>query len=125
VYQTQEKIGLCYVTTLDSALLVDNEQIEMEATIPDDSNDDSRVQDERQELLKKIIAPLSAEDKRLVLLRKGVVDMVDNSKIKQLEVLHEILRQIACKTVLHQTMAERIDTVRSVPLHVEEIVENA
>ncbi len=125
VHRIQEKMTLCHVTPLDSELLIGNEQIEMEATIPDDTADDLRDQDEKQELIRRTIEPLSPDDKRLVLLRTGVLDLVDNSGIRPAEILHEILRQIACKTLLHSTMADRIENVRSVPLTEEENVDGA
>lgn len=121
VKQIQENVNTSYVMALDAELATainDDEHVEMEAMIPDESIDDQVKQEEHRALIRSIIAPLSPEDKRLVLLKTGVVELLDNH-IRQDEALNEVLRQTACKTLLHRMMATRIETVRSLPLEEE------
>ena len=119
VQKIQENITMSYVMTLDSESMIDDEAVELEATIPDESFDDTAKQEENRDLIRLIIAPLSDDDKRLVLLRTGVLELLDNH-IKPAEKLNEVLRQTACKTLLHRMMATRMDEVHSHPVEEEE-----
>ena len=114
---TIEKIGMCQVVSLDDDTSTDpDEFIEREASIVDTQEEDVELLASQQEQVNNIVQNLSTEDRRLICLRFGCVELIDNDHLDVKEVLEEIFRQLACKTLVHQYMAGRIDTVRSVPI---------
>jgi len=56
----------------------------------------------------------------LICLRYGLVDHMDNEQIDPKEVYDELIRQLSCKTLVHEYLAGRIDTVQSLPIDQED-----
>jgi len=114
---TIEKIGMCQSVSLDDNTSVDpDEFIEREATLVDTQEEDAELLAQQQEQVGHIVQNLSAEDRRLICLRFGCVELIENDRLDVEEVLEEIFRQLACKTLVHQYMAGRIDNIHSVPI---------
>lgn len=113
-----EKVGMCQMVNLDDDTSVDpDEFVEREATIVDSQEEDAVLLAAQQEQVGSIVQNLSPDDRRLICLRFGCVELIENDQLDVQEVLNEIFRQLACKTILHQFMAERIDTVESRPVN--------
>lgn len=114
---TIEKISMCQIVSLDDDASTDpDEFVEREATIVDTQEEDAELWAQQKEQVGHIVQNLNAEDRRLICLRFGCIELVENDRLDVEEVLEEIFRQLACKTLVHQYMAGRIDTVRSVPI---------
>ncbi len=116
-----EKVGACQMVNLDDDTSTDpDEFVEREATIVDSQEEDIELLAAQQEQVRSIVQHLTVEDRRLICLRYGVVELIENNQLDVQEVLSEIFRQTACKTLLHQYMAARIDTVDVQPIEQED-----
>lgn len=112
-----EKLAMCQTISLDDDTASDaDEFIEREATISDTRDEDAELLQQQQEQVGNIVQNLAAEDRRLICLRFGCIEMIENDRLDANEVFEEIYRQLACKALAQQYMAERIDMVQSMPL---------
>lgn len=110
VDETIAKIRMAQALSLEEELGHDESGVPMTRanTIPDEAIEDQKVRQEQQEHLLKLIQDIDLEQRRLVCLRYGFVDGVDNS-IDAAEGLAEQLRQLACKTIQCRYLAARIN----------------
>lgn len=115
-----ETVALCRVSSLDDVVSAADEDDELgeheTLVIADVVSADNELLIQQQEQVETIIENLSPEDRRLICLRFGCVEFIENNDLKNNEVINELFRQLACKTLLHQYMAGRVDTIRSMPL---------
>lgn len=115
-----EKVALCRVSSLDDTVCVDDnddEAAEQESyVVADVLAADNELLIQHQEQVETIIENLSPADRRLICLRFGCVEFIENADLDGAEVINELFRQLACKTLVHQYAAGRIDKVQSVPL---------
>jgi len=114
VEQTIEKVAMCQIVSLDEETAVDADEFtEREAIISDNKEEEAELLRQHQEQVKNIVQHLSKEDRHLICLRYGCVELIDNDKLDADEVIEELYRQLACKALVQQFVAERVDEVNS------------
>lgn len=110
VDQILVKIRMAHIVSLDDELLGSDETpITREATIPDETIIDREQLADQQELIFAAMQHLKPAERRLVCLRYGFLEGIDNNRLNTNQKLREMFRQLSCKTLLHRMMAERLD----------------
>ena len=106
VAEVLETVSLTQVVSLHTDVEREGDDIlDRESTIADESEIDLAQQIEDQERLLKLLDYLGADERRLVCLRYGFADGIDNSQIDPEERLREIVSQIACKALANNRLA--------------------
>jgi RNA polymerase sigma factor (sigma-70 family) len=103
IEQTLTKIRMVYTVSLEDEVPGSDEApVTREATIPDESIENGRELADKQELLFAALQHLSPRERRLICLRYGFLDGIENNKLNPNEKLRELFRQLSCKTLLHR-----------------------
>lgn len=113
VDQVLERISVSQVSSLEDEQQVDNEYMEREATIADVRGEENEQWMAQRAHVTNLVEPLDSEDRRLICLFHGCVDLIENEQLDPFQRVEEILRQFACKTLMQTYVAGRIDTVQS------------
>lgn len=111
-----EKVGFSQIVSLDDGHQEADDFYDREATIADTSDEDQELIQQLQEHVEHLVEHLESDDRRLICLKFGCVELIENDNINPNEVLDEIFRQMACKLLLHRYVAGSIYTVQSLPL---------
>lgn len=114
VDQILEKMNLCQVVSLEDDHSSDQEYMERADVIADDREEELVELAQQRQYVEEIIQHLPLVDQQLICLHYGCIDLIPNDDIDGFQSLEERLRQLACKTLLHEFLAGRIDT-RSMP----------
>lgn len=117
---TMEEIATVHLANIDDDVYCDNERFEREATIADTQEEDWKQAEMNAEQIAEVIGDLDPEDHRLICLRYGLVDHIQNDHLDKKEVFRELVRQLGCKTLLHRYLAGKMDTIQSLPVITQE-----
>lgn len=116
VDKTMEEIATCQLANIDDDVYFDNERVEREATIADTQEEEWRQAEQNAEQLQDVMQNLGDEDRRLICLKYGLTDHVQNDRIDSKEAFNELIRQLSCKTLLHRHLADKLETIQSLPV---------
>ena len=71
----------------------------------------SEKDDKSRDLVLRLLNHLTTAERKVICLRNGLLDGLDNSGIDEEEVLNEMLRQLSCKVKIGKVMSNRLDGI--------------
>lgn len=106
VAEVLETVQLSQVVSIHTDMeREDDDVLDRESMIADESEIDLEFQIEQQQRVLNLLQHLDADSRRLVCLRFGFADGIDNSQIDPQERLREVISQIACKALANDRLA--------------------
>jgi len=111
VRQIESDIDLAQIISLDDEQTVEMECTARVDTIPDEREQEAELLDQHRQHVGDLVQYLAPEDRRLICLHYGCIDMIQNDAIDPEQRLEEMFRQLACKTLLHEYMAGQLSSL--------------
>ena len=112
VRKVREKVQTVKVVPLDDVVRnqdgTDSNLVKGE-TLVDNSFEKTEELDDYRELLRTVLEDLSPIEKKIICLRFGLIDELENEKLDEVEVTKELLRQAACKAAAYVYLTDNTD----------------
>ena len=108
-----EKIELTRVGSFDDLIRKQDgydSDLNMDSTLQDDSVEEAKVRDDAMKRLFSILEHIDEDSRKILCLQNGILEGVHNDP-NPAQMLREIFRQLACKAIVQQRMAQNAEKV--------------